>query len=161
MVKFSLQRSLLAIGTFITFIILFSSTPVTSLYFSTVSVYAAPGIKCDSSSNPCVGTSGDDRMTGDNGVNIMRGGDGDDVMNGKGINDDIFGEEGNDKIDGGPGHDEIDAGSGDDIINGGSGPDFLEGREGADSFICGPGEDGVDDFHPEEGDTKTNDCEFF
>jgi Ca2+-binding RTX toxin-like protein len=138
-----------------------SSSPLTSLYYSAISVFAAGTISCDSSINPCVGTAEDDCMIGDNGINIMRGQGGDDTMKGGGINDDIFGKEGNDKIDGGPDHDEIDAGSGNDEVNGGSGPDFLEGREEADSFKCGSGIDSVDDFHPEEGDTKTNDCEFF
>jgi hypothetical protein len=40
-------------------------------------------------------------------------------------------------------------------------PTTYIGGEGADNFVCGDGIDTIEDFSPDEGDTKTGDCENF
>jgi Ca2+-binding RTX toxin-like protein len=71
-------------------------------------------------------------------------------------------------ICGGPGNDILVGSSGNNIIYGGAGydklfggpkNDILIGGPGADYFDCGPGNDTIRDYHPSEGDIKTNDCE--
>jgi Ca2+-binding RTX toxin-like protein len=71
-------------------------------------------------------------------------------------------------ICGGPGNDILVGSSGNNIIYGGAGydklfggpkNDILIGGPGADYFDCGPGNDTIRDYHPSEGDVKTNDCE--
>jgi Ca2+-binding RTX toxin-like protein len=71
-------------------------------------------------------------------------------------------------ICGGPGNDILVGSSGNNIIYGGAGydklfggpmNDILIGGLGADYFDCGPGNDTIRDYHPSEGDIKTNDCE--
>jgi len=136
--------------------------PSSHILFSNFSIaYASGDILCNSSSNPCLGTTSDEFMTGGKDNNIMRAQGGDDNIRGGGFNDNIFGGDGNDVITGGSGDDKITGGSGDDEIAGGSGNDILEGDEGADSFKCGSGTDSIVDFNSAEGDAKSSDCENF
>jgi Ca2+-binding RTX toxin-like protein len=65
----------------------------------------------------------------------------------------------NDILDGSPGNDILYGGAGNDILFGSPGNDILIGGPDADYFDCGPGDDIIRDFHPFEGDTKTDDCE--
>jgi len=65
----------------------------------------------------------------------------------------------NDILDGSPGNDILYGGVGNDILFGSPGNDILIGGPDADYFDCGPGDDTIRDFHPFEGDTKTDDCE--
>jgi len=151
MFNFNLQKiTILAMTIPTSLALIFPSSPILFSNFSTA--HAAGDISCDSSSNPCLGTAGDEFMVGGKGNNIMRGQGGDDNIRGGNLDDDIFGGDGNDVISGGPGEDEISDGSGSDI---------LEGDEGADSFKCGSGTDSLDDFNLAEGDTKSSDCELF
>jgi Ca2+-binding RTX toxin-like protein len=160
MFNFNLQKiTILAMTIPTSLALIFPSSPILFSNFSTA--HAAGDISCDSSSNPCLGTAGDEFMVGGKSSNIMRSQGGDDNIRGGGLDDDIFGGDGNDVISGGSGDDVISGGSGDDEISGGSGSDILEGDEGADSFKCGSGTDSLDDFNLAEGDTKSSDCELF
>ena len=50
-------------------------------------------------------------------------------------------------------------GSGNDKILTGQGDDQLTGGGRADILVCGPGEDTVTDYNPDEGDIVTPDWE--
>jgi Ca2+-binding RTX toxin-like protein len=109
-----------------------------------------------SSSSAAVGSmpfsdSGEDRSN--NIVSILGGSDDhtdDNVICGGPGNDILVGRSGNNIIYGGTGYDKLFGGSGNDILIGGPGADY---------FDCGLGNDTIRDYHPSEGDTKTNDCE--
>ena len=81
---------------------------------------------------------GSDDHTNDN---VICGGLGNDILVGRSGNNIIYGDAGYDRLFGGPGN------------------DILIGGPGADYFDCGLGNDTIRDYHPSEGDTKTNDCE--
>jgi Ca2+-binding RTX toxin-like protein len=81
---------------------------------------------------------GSDDQTDDS---IICGSPGNDILVGSSDNNIIYGGAGYDKLFGGPKN------------------DILIGGPGADYFDCGPGNDTIRDYHPSEGDTKTNDCE--
>jgi Ca2+-binding RTX toxin-like protein len=65
----------------------------------------------------------------------------------------------NDILVGSLGNDVLFGGAGSDKLFGGPGNDILIGGPGADYFDCGPGDDTIRDFHPFDGDIKTDDCE--
>ncbi len=65
----------------------------------------------------------------------------------------------NDILVGSPGNDILYGGAGSDKLFGSPGNDILIGGPGADYFDCGPGDDTIRDFHPFDGDIKTDDCE--
>jgi RTX calcium-binding nonapeptide repeat (4 copies) len=137
-----LQRlTVLTTAIFLSCVLLFQFSPLTSPYYSVV--YAAV-ISCGPASdprwNPCLGTEGDDNMRGDSEYNIMGGLEGNDQLSGGAV-DILHGGYGNDQLSGGPGDDN------------------LEGSFGADSFRCGPGNDQIVYFNASQGDTKSNDCE--
>jgi hypothetical protein len=50
-------------------------------------------------------------------------------------------------------------GFGDDVIFSGEGDDINGGSGGRDIFVCGGGEDTVNDFNEAEGDIAAPDCE--
>lgn len=72
---------------------------------------------------------------------ILCGGPNNDILAGGRGNDTIYGSAGSDKLFGGPG-------------NG-----ILIGGLDADYFDCDSGNDTIRDFHPFDGDIKTDDCE--
>ena len=112
---------------------------------------------------------GEDENIGDSenddgfGNDIIFSGEGDDFSYGDTLdndahgNDIIFSGEGDDNNDGDAG--EQGEGFGNDIIVSGEDDDTNSGSEGSDIFVCGEGEDTVEDFNPGEGDIATPDCE--
>ncbi|MGD9533971.1 MAG: PKD domain-containing protein [Candidatus Nitrosocosmicus sp.] len=110
--------------------------------------------------NRIVGTQDDDSIVGTLKDDQILGLGGDDTLNGgDGGNDYINGGSGNDRLFGEGDVSEDQAGS--DILIGGSGDDQIHGGPKADKFDCGPGVDAIDDFNPQEGDVKNNNCESF
>ena len=109
-----------------------------------------------SSSSAAVGSmafSGSDEDHSNNIVSILGGSDDhtdDNVICGGPGNDILVGSSGNNIIYGGAGYDKLFGGPENDILIGGPGADY---------FDCGLGNDTIRDYHPSEGDTKTNDCE--
>ena len=99
---------------------------------------ASSGSGMDHSNNIVSILGGSDDHTNDN---IICGGPGNDILVGRSSNNIIYGDAGYDRL------------------FGGSGNDILIGGPGADYFDCGLGNDTIRDYHPSEGDTKTNDCE--
>jgi Ca2+-binding RTX toxin-like protein len=99
---------------------------------------ASSGSGEDHSNNIVSILGGSDDHTNDN---VICGGPGNDILVGRSGNNIIYGDAGYDRLFGGPGN------------------DILIGGPGADYFDCGLGNDTVRDYHPSEGDTKTNDCE--
>lgn len=94
---------------------------------------------------------GDDHSN--NIVSVLGGSDdhmNDNVICGGPGNDILVGELGNNIIYGGAGYDKLLGGPENDILIGGPGADY---------FDCGLGNDTIRDYHPSEGDTKTDDCE--
>jgi Ca2+-binding RTX toxin-like protein len=71
----------------------------------------------------------------------------------------LSGTSGSDKIKGLGGDDIIDGEEGDDSLYGGNGDDVIFGDAGADRFDCGRGTDAIVTFDPDEGDTKSKNCE--
>jgi Ca2+-binding RTX toxin-like protein len=129
-------------------------------------VALAADIQCPNrAGNLCVGTTGDDTLTGTansdeirgrDGADLIKslgakdlvtGGPGNDELRGGGAADDLFGGRGNETIDGGgtpqPG---ITGGLGPDGLNGGAGDDFImAANDGStDNISCGAssGQDG-------------------
>ena len=98
---------------------------------------------CSSASNPCIGTDGDDAMTGDSRSNSMYGKKGNDLMNGRGAKDGIYGNEGDDTMDGGTEDDQMAGDEGNDNILGGEGDDSMHGNRGNDMMTGGTGNDGI------------------
>ena len=97
--------------------------------------------------------SGSDEDHSNNIVSILGGSDDhtdDNVICGGPGNDILVGSSGNNIIYGGAGYDKLFGGPENDILIGGPGADY---------FDCGLGNDTIRDYHPSEGDTKTNDCE--
>ena len=103
-------------------------------------------------------------VTGSEAGEILEGGVDGDLIEGLGGNDDLFGYGGDDIIRGGPGNDFLEGGAGDDTLEGGSDNDVLTGAEGndtlrggagADAFDIygGDGQDVVEDFDPDAGDS--------
>ncbi len=99
---------------------------------------ASSGLEEDHSNNIVSILGGSDDHTDDN---VICGGLGNDILVGRSGNNIIYGDAGYDRLFGGPGN------------------DILIGGPGADYFDCGLGNDTIRDYHPSEGDTKTNDCE--
>jgi Ca2+-binding RTX toxin-like protein len=99
---------------------------------------ASSGSEEDHSNNIVSILGGSDDHTNDN---VICGGLGNDILVGRSGNNIIYGDAGYDRLFGGPGN------------------DILIGGPGADYFDCGLGNDTIRDYHPSEGDTKTNDCE--
>jgi len=99
---------------------------------------ASSGSGEDLSNNIVSILGGSDDHTNDN---VICGGPGNDILVGRSGNNIIYGDAGYDRLFGGPGN------------------DILIGGPGADYFDCGLGNDTIRDYHPSEGDTKTNDCE--
>ncbi len=93
------------------------------------------------SSDPIIGTEGDDDILGGAGEDIIDGGSGDDDLDGGGGADSIQGGPGNDTINGGGGEDEVFGGPGTDDINGNDGDDILSGGDGNDTISGGQGDD--------------------
>jgi Ca2+-binding RTX toxin-like protein len=98
----------------------------------------------------CIGTDGNDRITGTpgqdfidglRGNDIINGGPGDDAMGGQEGLDLINGGAGNDRIVGGDGKDQLYGQAGNDFIEGGNGDDVIEGHAGLDTIYGGPGAD--------------------
>ena len=98
---------------------------------------------CSASSNPCIGTDGDDDMTGDDETNSMHGKMGNDLMSGGGANDGIYGNEGDDNMNGGAGDDQMNGNEGQDTIDGGDGGDSMHGNQGNDILNGGNADDGM------------------
>jgi hypothetical protein len=95
----------------------------------------------------CVGTSGDDFITGRDSRDVIIAGAGSDSVNGKGGDDHIYGCAGGDGIDAGSGRDYVNGGSGVDTIFGSSGNDILRsGPLGNGDFLSGDGD--IDDCGP-------------
>lgn len=100
---------------------------------------------------------GDDRILTSDGTNTVRagsgkdsfvGGDGRDVVNGEGGPDDLYGGAGRDLLSGGGGRDLLEGGLGADVVKGDAGNDSLKasfhgGCGGPDTFVGGPGSDGL------------------
>jgi hypothetical protein len=63
---------------FTSLVLLFQSSPIISLYYSTT--YTAGVVSCNSSTNHCNGTAADNNMKGDAGTNTILGLSGDDRM---------------------------------------------------------------------------------
>jgi hypothetical protein len=105
------------------------------------------------------GMGGNDTIQGRESTDILCGGPGNDNLQGGTSPDILFGQSGNDTISGGFEDDYLNGGSGNDKMYGNEGDDILEGGSGADYFNCGDGYDVVLDFHPQQGDRMTADCE--
>ena len=120
-------------------------------------VALADDITC--TSNPCVGTTGNDNIVGTAGndeIHALAGDDqaggdvaGDDVIYGGSGDDTLYGDQGfdhtvdgMDQLYGGHGDDQIYGAGNDDLIKGGPGKDNIDARE--DAFAGGPWNFGVD-----------------
>ena len=90
------------------------------------------------------GTNGAETIIGSRGNDLIRGLSGDDIIRAGAGNDVLFGESGDDVLYGG---------KGDDIINGGYGNDKMIGGSGADKFFINAGNNIIEDFNAEEGDS--------
>lgn len=110
--------------------------------------YAVPaecsGIANLNSSNPIVGTNGDEKIKGTSGNDLIFARGGMDKVDGSAGNDCIVAGNGNDNVKGGSGNDVILGGSGDDDIDGGSGNDMVYGEGGTDKLKGGSGNDSLD-----------------
>jgi Ca2+-binding RTX toxin-like protein len=60
-------------------------------------------------------------------------------------------------LTGGAGKDTLLGGDGDDVLDGGLGFDVLIGGDGADQFVYSGGNDVIQDFNADEGDTRVGD----
>ena len=89
----------------------------------------------------CLGTSGDDTITGSNGRDVILGGAGNDTLSGGNDGDVICGGGGNDQLSGGNGNDRLLGSLGNDRLNGDTGNDTLDGGGGTDNAIGGNGTD--------------------
>jgi Ca2+-binding RTX toxin-like protein len=84
---------------------------------------------------PCVGTGGNDVITGTFATNVISGGGGNDLIDGGSGLDVICGDGGNDLIVGGPGGDRLFGGAGNDSLDAqAEGGDELSGGTGDDSL---------------------------
>jgi Ca2+-binding RTX toxin-like protein len=109
------------------------------------------------------GTDLNDSLVGTPGDDLINSKGGEDENIGDSENDDGFG---NDIIVSGEREDTnegdasiLEDSSGNDIIVSGEDDDTNSGSEGSNIFVCGEGEDTVEDFNPGEGDIATPDCE--
>jgi Ca2+-binding RTX toxin-like protein len=118
--------------------------------------------------NTIIGTPYDDLIYGRNSGENINGLTGNDIIFGKGGDDNIQGAQSDDKLYGGKGNDVLmgsyendylSGGDGNDQLFGGDHDDTLRGGKGANLFNCGNGFDVIVDFDPQNGDTRTNDCE--
>jgi Ca2+-binding RTX toxin-like protein len=115
-----------------------------------------------------LGGAGNDEITT---ASFIRGGSGNDIIDFGDCGGVAFGDAGDDELFGGRDQVVLHGGSGNDILIaggsdnddlfGGKGDDRLTGSSDSNDFDCGPGTDTITDFRPEEGDTKTTDCENF
>jgi hypothetical protein len=119
-----------AVAIFLSSVILFPSSPLSSTYYSIV--YAADVMSCGRFFLAvCYGTVGNDNMKSA------------DKTSGPPTTDGAV----------------IEGLAGNDVLTGGPGNDVLTGGLGADSFNCGPGDDIIKDFNKAEGDTTSKNCE--
>jgi hypothetical protein len=92
--------------------------------------------------------------------NAIQGGSGNDELYIKGTNNYLDGNDGNDYLFLDGAGSSLHGSEGDDILEAIRGDNFYKGGPGADDFKCslGPGDE-VQDYHPEEADTVSADCE--
>lgn len=115
---------------------------------------------------PCVGTPGNDLITGSDerdeiraraGDDEVRARGGDDLVYGARGADLIYGGRGADELRGGPGRDNLYGGPGRDTVLGGRGDDYVNTADGRRDFVdCGPG---ADSFTVDPVDVVRN-CEY-
>ena len=116
----------------------------------------AANIQCPNrAGNLCVGTTGDDTLTGTANSDEILGRDGGDLIKGRGAKDQLSGELGNDEIRAGGGADDVFGNRGNETIDaggtpqpgiiGGGGPDALNGGAG-DDFIMAANDGSVDNI---------------
>lgn len=86
------------------------------------------------STDPILGTTGDDVIDGTAYGDVIDGLAGNDTISGQGSGDTISGGDGNDRILGGDGNDTIDGGLGLDTLFGDAGMDELHGGDGNDTI---------------------------
>jgi RTX calcium-binding nonapeptide repeat (4 copies) len=119
-------------------------------------VALAADIQCPNrAGNLCVGTTGDDTLTGTANSDEILGRDGGDLIKGRGAKDQLSGELGNDEIRAGGGADDVFGNRGNETIDGGGtpqpgiigggGPDGLNGGAG-DDFINAANDGSVDNI---------------
>ena len=124
-----------------------------------------------------VGNEGDDIIYGKFGLDRLYGMGGNDVLNGGEHDDELFGGDGDDTLYGSLDDDFLFGGNGKDLLVGYFGNDFLSGDDGADElygdngndilkggpgpdyFDCGLDRDTVLDYHQQEGDILSQNCE--
>ena len=113
--------------------------PVLLLVTTALVLIAAGGIALAATfactTDPCDGTTEDDRITGTVNAETINGKAGNDEISALDANDTLNGEDGNDTLHGEPG---------DDWLNGGDGPDRLFGENGTDRLNGGAGDDILD-----------------
>ncbi len=105
------------------------------------------------------GSSDNDNINARSGNDFVFGEDGDDTIQGANNDDQLYGEDGIDVLMGGGENDYLSGGNGNDQLFGGDGDDTLRGGAGANFFNCGGNFDTIVDFDPQDGDTRTQDCE--
>ena len=100
----------------------------------------AANIVC--TTDPCVGTRGDDQILGAENTETINALAGDDFVEGSGSGETIYLDRGRDSADGRDGNDTIYGGVGNDGT--GIGSSFLAGSEGSDTVYGGKGNDYID-----------------
>ncbi len=118
---------------------------------------AALAVTKTCSENPCLGTSGPDRLKGTDAKNEIHGFPGPDYVAGKQRADELYGGPGQDEVRAGNGRDRVFGRLGRDALYGGGGNDTMNSHDGyKDDVNCGPG---TDTANVDRRDRVNEDCE--
>jgi Ca2+-binding RTX toxin-like protein len=113
--------------------------------------------KTCTTTNPCVGTNGPDRLIGTDAKNEIRGRGGSDYVSGKQRADELYGGQDKDQVRAGTGRDRVFGGQGSDELSGGGGNDTMNAQDGyKDAVNCGRG---IDTAYVDRIDRVNRDCE--